>query len=114
MRIESYRFGVMKIDGIEYQADLIVFLDKIKSNWWRKQGHSLAIEDLDDVLDFKPEVLIVGKGASGLMQIPDSTKKALREEGIKLIAENTGRAWQIFNEQIQKGKKAVGAFHLTC
>ena len=114
MRIESYSFGVMKVDGVEYSADLIVFPDRIKSNWWRKQGHSLAIEDLDDVLEFKPEVLIVGIGASGLMQIPASTKKVLQEEGIELIAENTGRAWQLFNEQIQKGKKAVGAFHLTC
>jgi len=114
MRIDSYSFGVMKVDSIEYRTDLIVFPDKIKSNWWRKQGHILAIEDLDDVLDFKPEVLIVGKGISGLMQIPASTKKAIQEQGIELIEENTGQAWQFFNELIQKGKKAVGAFHLTC
>jgi len=114
MRIDSYSFGVMKIDGVEYSADLIVFPDRIKQNWWRKQGHSLAIEDLDDVFDFKPDVLIVGIGASGLIQIPASTKKALQEEAIVLIAENTDKAWQLFNEQVQKGKKAVGAFHLTC
>jgi len=114
MRIDSYSFGVMKVDGIEYNADLIVFPDRIRSNWWRKQGHSLAIEDLDDVLEFKPEVLIVGEGASGLMQIPALTKRALQEQNIELVAENTGRAWQLFNEQVQKGKKAVGAFHLTC
>ncbi len=114
MRIDSYSFGVMKVNGAEYRTDLIVFPDRVRSDWWRKQGHILAIEDLDDVLDFKPEVLIVGKGISGLMQIPASTKKALQEKGIGLIAENTGRAWQLFNEQIQKGKKVVGAFHLTC
>jgi hypothetical protein len=114
MRIDSYSFGVMKIDGFEYSSDLIVFPDEIKSDWWRKQGHSLAIEDLDDVLAFKPEVLVVGVGASGLMQIPDSTKKALQGKTIVLIAENTGRAWQLFNDQVQKGKRAVGAFHLTC
>jgi hypothetical protein len=121
MRIESYSFGVMKVDGAEYRADLIVFAsrgagspDKVKSNWWRQQGHSLAIEDIGDVLGFKPEVLVVGIGASGLMQIPALTKKALEKEGIELIDENTGRAWQLFNEQIQKGKRVVGAFHLTC
>ncbi len=114
MRIDSYSFGVMVVGGIEYQTDLIVFPDRVKSNWWRKQGHTLAIEDLDDVFDFKPEVLIVGKGISGVMQIPDSTVEALQEKGIELIAENTGQAWQLFNELLQKGKKAVGAFHLTC
>lgn len=104
----------MKIDGTEYRTDLIVFPDRVRPDWRRKQGHSLVMEDLDDVLEFGPEVLIVGKGDSGLMQIPASTEKALQERGIGLNAEKTGRAWQLFNEQIQKGKKAVGAFHLTC
>jgi len=114
MRIDSYSFGVMKIDGTEYRADLIVFPDKVRSDWWRKQGHSLAIEDLGDILDFKPEVLVVGKGASGLMEIPPSTKKQLQEAGIEVVAESTGRAWGLFNEQIEKGRKVAGAFHLTC
>lgn len=114
MRIDSYSFGVMKISGIEYRSDLIVFPDRIKSNWWRKQGHSLAVEDLNEIFDFKPEVLVVGRGAYGAMEIPASTKQALQKQGIELIAEDTDQAWQVFNEQIEKGKNAVGAFHLTC
>ena len=114
MRIDSYSFGVMKVNGIEYTSDLIIFPDKIRSDWWRKQGHSLAIEDLDDVLDFKPEVLVVGKGASGLMEMPASTEKLLQQAGIEVLAESTGRAWALFNEQIEKGRKVAGAFHLTC
>jgi len=121
MRIDSYSFGVMKVDGIEYRGGLIVFAsrgagapDKVRSNWWRKQGHSLATEDLDDVLAFKPEVLVIGKGASGLMDVPASTQKTLQEAGIEVIAEHTGQACSIFNEQIEKGRKVVGAFHLTC
>ncbi len=104
----------MKVEGTEYTADLIIFPDRIRFNWWRRQGHNLAIEDLNDVLGFKPEVLVIGKGASGLMEIPLSTKKTLQEEGIEVIAKNTGQAWGLFNEQIEKGRKVVGAFHLTC
>jgi len=114
MRIDSYSFGFMKVDGTEYRGDLIVFPDRIKSDWWRKEGHSLATEDLDDVLAFKPEVLVIGKGASGLMDVPASTQKTLQEAGIEVIAENTSQACNIFNEQVEKGKKVVGAFHLTC
>jgi hypothetical protein len=33
MRIDSYSFGVMKVDGKEYRQDLIVFPDKVRSNW---------------------------------------------------------------------------------
>ncbi|GAG30651.1 unnamed protein product [marine sediment metagenome] len=114
MRIDSYSFGVMKVEGTEYRTDLIVFPDRVRPNWWRRQGHSLAVEDLDDVLVFKPEVLVIGRGASGLMEIPASIEKVLQEKGIELIAKNTGQAWGIFNEQIEKGRRAVGAFHLTC
>jgi len=114
MRIDSYSFGVMKVEGAEYRTDLLVFPDRISPNWWRRQGHSLAVEDLDDVLGFKPDILVIGKGASGLMEIPASTKKVLQEEGIEVIAKNTGQAWPVFNEQVEKGRKVVGAFHLTC
>lgn len=114
MPIESYRFGLIKIDGTEYRQDLIVFPDKIKSNWWRRQGHSLAVEDLQDVLEFKPELLIIGKGASGLMEIPAATEQALQDAGIEVISQNTSQACSTFNEQAESGKKVVGAFHLTC
>jgi hypothetical protein len=121
MHIDSYSFGVMKVDGTEYRGDLIIFAsrgavapDRVWPNWWRKEGHSLAVEDLGDVIDFKPEILVVGKGASGLMDVPASTIKTLREHGIKVVAENTSRACTIFNKQAESGKKVVGAFHLTC
>ncbi len=121
MHIDSYSFGVMKVDGTEYTADLIVFAsrgagapDKVRSNWWRKEGHSLAIEDLDDILAFEPEILVIGKGTSGLMKVPALTQETLQEKGIEVIAANTGQAWGVLNEQIDRGKKVVGAFHLTC
>lgn len=114
MQIDSYHFGSMTVNAKEYKTDLIIFPDRVKANWWRKQGHSLALEDLDEAIDYKPEVIVVGKGASGLMEIPLATKKALQEKQIELIDENTGQAWHLFNEQIRKGKKVVGLFHLTC
>jgi hypothetical protein len=114
MKVQAYSFGSIKVQGKEYNQDLIVFPDKIRSNWWRKQGHSLAVEDIDDVIAYKPELLVVGLGASGMMRIEEPTKKALAENGIELIAKNTDRACDVFNEHVQKGKNIVGAFHLTC
>ena len=114
MKIDSYSFGTIKVDGTEYTGDLIIFPDKIKTDWWRKQGHNLDPDDLADVIEFKPDVLVVGKGAPGLMSVPAETEKFIRDLGIELIAENTSRACEIFNEKIQKGAKVAGAFHLTC
>ncbi|MFO7890457.1 MAG: Mth938-like domain-containing protein [bacterium] len=112
--IEHYSFGSMKINGKLYQKDLIVFPDRIVPGWWRRQGHFLALEDLGEIVNFNPDMLIVGTGSSGMMQIPETTRKELQERNITLVAELTDKAVDIFNEQIERGRKAAGAFHLTC
>jgi hypothetical protein len=104
----------MKVEGAEYSSDLIILGDSIRPNWWRKDGHSLAAQDIAEVLEFRPEVLVVGRGASAMMRIPAATEKTLAEQGIKLIAADTAEAVKQFNELATKGKKVVGAFHLTC
>lgn len=83
--IDSYSFGSITVKGRVYNQDLIIFPDRIKSNWWRKQGHSLGRQDLDEVIDYRPEVLVVGKGVSGLMDVPASTKNALKKYSIEII-----------------------------
>ncbi|MCS7118523.1 MAG: MTH938/NDUFAF3 family protein [Archaeoglobaceae archaeon] len=109
--IESYEFGKMKIAGKVYTADLIVFPERVKTNWWRREGHKLNIEDLREIVDFKPEVIVVGTGYYGKMDIPEETKKFFEKIGIKLIYAPTKDAVRIFNEI---SNKKVGAFHLTC
>lgn len=114
MKIDAYSFGSMTVEGKKYSEDLIVFPDKIKPNWWRKEGHVLLMEDLGEVVEYKAQFLIVGTGANGVMQIPPFTRNALKEKNIELIDRVTGEAYKIFNQYIEDGKKIVGAFHLTC
>lgn len=114
IKIDDYSFGCMKIKGQIYDRDLIVFPDRIISGWWRSEGHSLSVSDLSDVIDYGPELLIIGKGAYGVMDIPDNTLKILKANNIEVISSNTKDAVDIFNEKCNTVKKAVGAFHLTC
>jgi len=114
MHVDDYSFGSMTVDGKIYNTDLIIFPETIKPDWWRKKGHSLTLEDLEEILKYNPEVLIVGKGYSGCMQVSMDTKKALQYQNIQVIDKNTGEAYKVFNDQIKQGKKVVGAFHLTC
>jgi putative phosphoribosyl transferase len=112
--IDSYSFGNMIIDGREYDQDLIVFPHKIKADWWRSNGHILRIDDLQEIIEYDPELLIIGTGSVGKMRVGPSAKDSLSREGIKCIEELTGEAIELFNEESQKGTKVVGAFHLTC
>lgn len=50
MRINSYDFGVMTIDGVEYADDLVVSGNHVRPKWWRRAGHRLDREDIFDIL----------------------------------------------------------------
>jgi hypothetical protein len=114
--IDSYEFGLIIIDGKEYSSDIIVFSEKVKDNWWRKEGHSLYMEDLKEIIEHepKPQVLVVGTGYYGLMKILPETQNSLKSLGIELIAQPTREACKTFNKLLDSGKRVVGAFHLTC
>ncbi len=111
--IESYDFGRIVVNGKHYSNDLIVFLGKVRDGWWRKQGHRLLVEDLKDVLQAKPEVLVVGTGYSGLMTVPPETRRFVESEGIELIVQRTAEACKTFNRLVES-RKVVAALHLTC
>lgn len=113
-KIENYSFGSVEVDGRRFRKDLIVYPDKIAPEWWRKKGHRLQLEDLTGVFEDPPEVLVVGQGDSGMMQIDPSVIHRLEALGIQLIAARTGEACEKFNGLSSEGKQAVAALHLTC
>jgi hypothetical protein len=111
--IDSYDFGRIVVDGKACTSDVIIFPDRVKDNWWRKEGHALHIEDIESVIKENPEVLIVGTGKYGLLKVLPETKEFIESKGIELIVEPTDKACEMYNE-ISKDKKAVAALHLTC
>lgn len=36
MRIDANSFGSMTVDGTVYRSDLIIFPQRISTNWWRR------------------------------------------------------------------------------
>ncbi len=114
MHIDSYQFGKIVIDGVDYSSDCIILGNSVQANWWRKQGHLLSAEDLQPIIAAKPTVLIVGCGASGLMKISDEARHVLLEEDIQLEAVDTAKAVERFNELSKTGVNIAAALHLTC
>mgnify|MGYP000568942727 CR=1 FL=1 len=114
MHIDSYQFGSIVIDGTTYNSDCLIIAETVQPNWWRKQGHLLSIEDIQPIIAAKPSVLVVGCGASGLMEVSEQTRKALEKHNIKLEAFDTYQAVRRFNELSEEGIKPAAALHLTC
>ena len=111
--VQEYRFGRMVVDGETHTKDLILLPDRVVGNWWRKEGHRLLPEDLKEVFEARPEVLVVGTGAYGMMKVPEETRRAVEEAGIELRVARTGEAWRLYN-RLREKRRTAGAFHLTC
>jgi len=117
--IEKYDFGVLRVDGKEYRRDVIIYREgarggpRVDASWWRKEGHRLDRADLDEVVKAKPEVLVVGTGYDGCMQVPEETVEFLKKLGIELFAGPTQEACRRYNE-LQNVRNVVAALHLTC
>ncbi len=59
--IDSFSFGTMVIDGKPYTSDLIIFPDgRVQDAWWRARGHVLSANDIADLVDKKPKIIIAG------------------------------------------------------
>jgi len=113
MHIDSFVFGQIVIDGVSYRQDLLIWPGHIKKEWWRRQSHLLQVDDVAEALAANPEVLVVGMGQPGRMQVDQTLAAFLKERGIDLVAVPTPEACRLLNALAGK-RRLAAALHLTC
>jgi hypothetical protein len=114
-KIEGYDFGRIAVDGKSYTSDVIVSSEGIlKSSWWRNESHRIAREDVADILDFNPEIVVFGLGYHGRVRVEREVESLLREKGIEVEKLRSREAVERFNDLLEKKKRVVLAIHLTC
>jgi len=114
MHIDEHQFGRIVIDGAEYMQDVIIFPAHVQGSWWRREGHHLHIEDLSTLLESPPEVLIIGRGFSGFMRVPDALVEALQGQGMAVHVADSREAVALYNRLAPDTANLAAAIHLTC
>ncbi len=112
--IEQYFFKNIFISGVTYINDVKIIQGKVVPEWWRKRGHFVDVDDIQDILRSKPDILVLGKGSPGQMNSTGSLREFLKDNGIELIEEKTSKAVKTFNRLFKKGKNVSAGFHLSC
>jgi hypothetical protein len=113
MHIDSYDFGQIVIDGQTYRQDLLIWPGQIKKDWWRSESHLLQIPDVFEALTGDIQVLVVGAGAYGRMQVDRQLEAYLKEKDIELVVKPTREAGLAIN-QMPANRRWAAALHLTC
>ena len=73
----------------------------------------MDIDDIKDVIDEKPDVIIVGTGQPGMMRVSKETLEKIRDLRIEILVMPTEQACKEYN-RIASEKKAIACMHLTC
>ena len=112
--IEKYSFGTIVVNGMTYSADIKIAQGAVIADWWRASGHTVDVDDVQDILETHPDILVIGKGQPGYLKITGALRKYLEENNIKLIEEKTSQAIQTFNKLFKKGENVSAGLHLGC
>jgi len=113
LKIESFTFGSITIEGKNYTSDVVVYPDRVETSWVREEEHRPQIREFADIVKFEPEILIIGTGYAGVLSIPDQIRNYLISKGIEVRVEKTKQAIEMFNDLHEK-EKVVAALHITC
>ena len=116
MRIAHFAFGVLEIDGVTYEHDVVIDHGEIQK---RKKKASKKFRDafghtplsLKENLPWRCTRLVIGTGAYGRLPVMDDVKREAGERGVKLIVLPTAEAIEVL-QKAARGTNAV--LHVTC
>jgi hypothetical protein len=116
MRISHFAFGVLEIDGVTYEHDIVIDRGEIQK---RKKKASKKFRDafghtplsVEENLPWRCTRLVIGTGAYGRLPVMDDVKREADERGVKLLVLPTAEAIAV----LQRGGRETNAvLHLTC
>ena len=112
--IDAFRFGKIVVNGRSYGSDIKIVEGRVVADWWRRSGHRVERDDVEDILEASPEVLVIGRGQPGLMKVSHDLRRFLEEQGVEVIEERTSRAVETFNRLYASGRRVAAGFHVGC
>lgn len=112
--IDSTEFGSIIVDGKKYEHDIVIdYKGNVKKGWLQTR-HLVAEKEFSDFLKEYPEIIIIGNGQHGEVEVSDEFIRLAEEKGIEVIIKETPKAIKKFNELIKAGKKVIVYIHVTC
>ena len=110
-RIHSYSPGTIVIAETTYSSSLILSSDTIINDWQPDDISQLRPDDLDQIIDLEPELVLLGTGARLLFPEHEITMAFYsRKIGVEVM--DTGAACRAFNFLAADGRKVVAALFM--
>jgi hypothetical protein len=112
VKIDGTKFGEITINGKPYDSDMTVYWNGKVS--FRAKEHTLEMGEFIKVMKAGPQVVVIGTGQEGVIRIAPEVMQWAEDKGVRIYAEKTPHAAEVFNAFSSQGTRVVGIFHVTC
>ena len=110
-RIISYSSNGFRLKDQMIESNLVISKDRLIENWPVESYSILALQHLDDIISWQPEIILIGTGNEALAPnmefIAYTTSKKI---GLEIM--NTGAACRSYNLLMDEGRNVVACLFL--
>ncbi len=111
-KIDLSTFGSITIDGKTFNHDIYILPSgKVEE---KEGGHNFTKEQAEYVLEENPEVVVIGKGISGMANLSSDARALLEEKEVEVFEVNTGSELKEKFNQLSEIKRVAAIIHTTC
>ena len=115
MRIDSFAFGSIRIDGRTYRHDVILDCGRVRkrqkaASKRHRESYGHTPLSMEEPIPWGCQRLVIGTGAAGALPVMPEVKAEARRRGVELVTVPTEHAIQLVVGA--KGTNAI--LHVTC
>lgn len=108
-------FGQVHSDEREGVGKDVRLVGSIVSKWKERKGHTITPAMITGIFDRDIEVLVIGTGIDGMVEVPEETQQFIHDRGIsRLILLRTPAACRRYNALYREGRAVALLAHGTC
>lgn len=106
--ITAYDNGFIKVNETVHTTSLIIAPEKLDTEWPAKDFGDLDTETLSQLLDWEPEIVVLGTGERQQFPSPE-VFRLFQERGVGLEVMDTGSACRTYNVLMAEGRHVAAA-----
>ncbi len=105
--IQSFTPGKIKVNNVDYMTHLLISADSIDT-WNIDSINAVSQHHLQAMLEYKPEVIIIGTGTSPFF-LPAPLLLFVQQQRIGIESMTTAAACRTFNVLLNEGRRVLAA-----
>lgn len=110
-KIISYSDDSFTLKDKSIKSNIVISKDKLIENWFIDSYKNLAMQHMDSIIAWQPEIILLGTGSeSGFQNFELLTYITSKNIGLEIM--NTGAACRSYNLLIDEGRNVVACLFL--